>query len=128
MATVNSSRLSYSEQRIINNRAKRNKELLRNVVLFFVSLILFILLSVLLLSSKSVASDGSEEILYKYYTSVQIVAGDTLTSISNDYSSKGFKSNDEFIKEVMYINNLEEDSIIYAGQNLVIPYYDVYHS
>lgn len=128
MSTRVSSTLSYSEQRIINNRIRRNRELKRHIIILIISIILFFSLILFFNTVKSIASDGNDEVLYKYYTSVQITSGDTLTSLSGKYAAKGFDSNKDFIDEVIYINNLDENATIYSGQCLVVPYFDVYHS
>ena len=59
---------------------------------------------------------------YKYYTSIAIMPGDTLSSIASNYYDSHFKNSRAYIDEVKIINNLEDDAIT-AGMNLIIPYY-----
>lgn len=58
----------------------------------------------------------------KYYTSVYIEPGDTLTSIAKEYQTEEYSDLSEYIEEIMYINQLYSDDIT-AGCYLVIPYY-----
>jgi len=71
------------------------------------------------------ASDSKA--LYKYYKSVQIKPGDTLVDLSYEYVNPQVNNTDSFIDEVCYINNLDEDSCLYAGNYIVVPYYAPYN-
>lgn len=114
--------LDYSELRIIRNRERRSRELRRHISMVIVGVVLFIFLLVYIFSVKSVASDGSEKGLYKYYKSVQVNAGDTLYDISLEYSA----DSQAFIDEVVFINNLNSPEEIKCGEYIIVPYYDVY--
>ncbi len=118
-------RCEYSEMRILNNKIRREKELKRHIMLLGLSLILFVIVAVLLFSTKSEASDGSEAVLYKYYRSVQVNSGDTLWSISMDYEENGYLSSKEFLSELKFINNCDENSSLKSGNFIIVPYYDV---
>ena len=48
--------------------------------------------------------------------------GDTLTSIAKEYSSSEYKNLDEYIEEIMSINNLKDDKIT-SGCYLKVSYY-----
>lgn len=58
----------------------------------------------------------------KYYTSIEVKSGDTLSSIADSYMSAGYSSTDEYINEVMKMNHLTSTTIK-AGEYLAIPYY-----
>lgn len=58
----------------------------------------------------------------KYFVSIQIEAGDTLTSIADEYMSDEYGSRDSLIQEIKTINNIHEDYIT-AGCYIVVPYY-----
>lgn len=113
--------LSNSELRIINNRLRRHRELRNHIIIFILSICLFITLAVVFFSTKSVASVSPENRLYKYYDSICIESGVTLYDLSLKYSD----DSDDFIKEVMFINNLDEPDDIIAGNYIIVPYYDV---
>ncbi len=58
----------------------------------------------------------------KYYKSVMIQYGDTLSSIAEDNISVEYADTEQYIGEVMRINFLSDDTI-QAGNYIVIPYY-----
>lgn len=121
------SRYEYSERRIIENRRRREKELKRHLLVVVLSVVLFIILVLLFSNTKSVASDGSEEVLYKYYKSVMIESGDSLWKISESYSENGYSNLNDYMDEIVFINNLNKEAPLICGNYLVIPYYDVYN-
>ena len=124
MSELAYNRFAYSEQRIINNRRKRNQELKRHIILLIVSILLFSIMAILVFSTKTLASDGSEEVLFKGYKTVQVMPGDSVYSIANDNYTKGFNSIDALANEVLFINNLSDDSILISGNFIIVPYYD----
>ena len=65
-------------------------------------------------------SEGAD--FYKYYTSVMIEPGDTLTALALEYNEPRVKSDNEYIDEVCKINGIDEDKIT-SGKTLVLPYY-----
>ena len=74
-------------------------------------------------SLTSAASTDTDDISYKYFTNIQVDAGDTLWSIADEYADgEHYASNKEYIAEVKRMNKLKGDDII-AGQYLIIPYY-----
>ncbi len=84
--------------------------------------ILIVLISALV--SKITVAYADEAIEYeKSFISIEIENGDTLTSIAKTYA-KSEAEYDEFISEVMCINNLYNDTI-HSGCYLLIPVYTV---
>lgn len=70
-------------------------------------------------------SDAREEgspVSYKYFTSILIYPGDTLTSISLRYADRHYDTLEDYMDEVRRMNHLHEDEIR-AGEYLVVPYY-----
>lgn len=61
---------------------------------------------------------------YKYFTGITVQSGDTLTSIAGKYITNEYRTVEDYIDEVKYINNLDSDKIV-AGRLLVVPYYSV---
>ncbi len=118
-------RFIYSERRIVNNRLRRNRELKRRITVFVLSLVLFSVMAIIFFGSKSQASDIDNPTLCKYYKSVMVSEGETLTDLAGTYGGAHYKSTSDFIREVCYINNLESDSIT-AGLYLIVPYYSEY--
>ena len=99
----------------------------RHIIILVLSVVLFITLAVLFFSSKSFAADKNEEELYKYYRSYQIQPGDSLYGISEEFSVQNYMDNDDFVNEVMFINNITEGELLVAGNFIIVPYYDVLH-
>lgn len=58
----------------------------------------------------------------KYFKCISIETDDTLWSIADEYITEEYSSVQDYIDEVMSINNLNSDKI-YSGATLVIPYY-----
>lgn len=61
----------------------------------------------------------------KYYTCITVNQGDTLWDIADKYMTDEYSSTQEYIDEVVSINDLSHESSIAAGTNLMIPYYKV---
>lgn len=95
---------------------KKNRRFLTIILLTMVVTICFSLSSVVL------AGNNKKEQTYKYYTSVQIEAGDTLWSIANSYCNDSGMNISEYIKEIKQLNHLTSDTII-SGQYLTIIYF-----
>ena len=127
MDTSTMARFDYYEMQVRNNKIRRTKELGRHIIILVLSVVLFITLAVLFFSSKSFAADKNEEELYKYYRSYQIQPGDSLYGISEEFSVQNYMDNDDFVNEVMFINNITEGELLVAGNFIIVPYYDVLH-
>ena len=70
--------------------------------------------------ARSTAADEAGS--YKYYTSIEIMSGDTLWTIADRYMSLEYTDPRDYIEEVMELNGLADDKI-HAGQYIMIPYY-----
>lgn len=71
---------------------------------------------------KAKASSENEAFKYKYYTSVTVESGETLWDIASEFISDDFASVQDYIDEVKQINHIAENRI-YAGEELIVPYY-----
>ena len=60
---------------------------------------------------------------YKYFTSITVHAGDTLSDYAEMYNIDEIKSDAEYISEVCMINDIDKDHIV-SGSVLIVPYYD----
>lgn len=119
--------LDYSEIRIINNRMKRSRQLKRRVSLFLLTFILLIAMFIIFKCASSNAKDTTTKTLYKYYKSIEINPNDTLSSIASEYMNEEKYTEAGYIKEVKFINSIEDERDLIAGRYLIIPYYDEYH-
>lgn len=116
---------NIERERIIrNNRRRRNLELRRNFILMILTVVVFIAFAIMFFSTKSVASSTSDTVYYKHYKSIQISSGDTLYDLSLKFVNAECNDSASFISEVRYINNMDEDDLLYTGSYIVIPYYD----
>lgn len=92
-----------------------NKIMLTLVLVLFLSIFLFG-------GMKLVQAD--ESIQYeKSFATIEIEAGDTLSSLAAEYAISSVKDAD-YIQEVKEINNLKSDTI-HAGCYLLIPVYHI---
>jgi hypothetical protein len=119
---MNAEYMAYREMRIVENR-KRRMRIVRNqrialALIVAVLIFLFTFVAAVLMSSAS-----SNDIKTKHYTNITVSCGDTLWDIADRYMTEEYESSDVYIKEVCGINHLNEDDIIYAGTNLIVPYY-----
>ena len=113
---------AYREIRIEENR-KRRLRIVRRQRIILGLIIAVIVFAFAFLGTKLVLSAHSENIRFKYYTTITVHSDDTLGSIAGDYISSEYKDADSYIREVCAINNLNEEGRIYAGESLVVPYY-----
>ena len=68
------------------------------------------------------ASDyNTEQMTTKYYTSIEIKNDDTLWMLEDEYNN-GNESKENYINNIMKINNLSSETI-YSGDSLIVYYY-----
>lgn len=112
------------ERRIRNNKIRRIREMRKNFLLLVLTIGIIITGSFAFCSARANANDQSMEPSYKYFKSVYVQANDTLWSIADTYmDEEHYKSKKQYINEVIRINSLEDESIMY-GTYLIVPYYD----
>ena len=58
----------------------------------------------------------------KYYTSIEVEAGDTLWTIADEYMTEEYASRDAFMNEVRQMNHITGSSIR-SGSTILVPYY-----
>ncbi len=120
---MNATYNTYREIVILNNK-KRRLEIVRNqriAVALAVAVVLFI--ATFTGASLMLKASSGEDLTYKYYTSVTVNSGDTLSSIASEYMTDEYADASEYIKEVKSINHIEDGNDIVAGENIVVPYY-----
>lgn len=64
-----------------------------------------------------------EQDVRKYYTSVLVSYGDTLSAIAGERMCSQYDSLDSLIGEIKFMNHLTDDTIR-AGGYLIVPYYE----
>lgn len=111
------------EQRNYYRKIRRQREIRRKFILAGIAVVLVLIFALSYHAFVSQANTGIEDISYKYFTSVQIQAGDTLWSLADRYADDvHYASQDQYIAEVMEINHMTDEDI-YAGNYLIVPYY-----
>lgn len=108
----------------MRRRCSDRREVVRNQKILLGSVILVLavitICSIVLGAVNTQAAPAEQS--YKYYTSIEIHAGDTLWSIASDYITDDYEDMDEYIKEVCEMNHISGNEI-HSGQYLTIPYY-----
>lgn len=114
--------MSDRELRGIIWKIRRRKQIRSRIMLFImtVCLIFGLVLSLSIMVAR--ADTGIEKNNYKYFSSIMVGYGDNLLSIAEQYIDDHYDSVEQYVNEVIHINNLKENEVK-AGQYLVIPYY-----
>lgn len=105
--------------RNIRNRRKYIHQLLGLAAL---TIVLTVVIALFGNGFKSRSSASTEVQTYKYYTSIEIQSGDTLTKIAQEHMEYYPGTLKDYINEVKYMNAMSNDTI-YSGTYLYIPYY-----
>ncbi|MBQ4522645.1 MAG: LysM peptidoglycan-binding domain-containing protein [Lachnospiraceae bacterium] len=103
-------------KRLVSKKGKEGILCLWTVCFIFVLVLCYFLFH----SNTVNAKENSDAV--KYYTSVYIEPGDTLTSIAKEYQTVEYSDLSAYIEEIKYVNDLHSDKIT-AGCYLVVPYY-----
>ncbi len=115
--------MSRQEIRYRANR-KRARALAKRRMVLLLMTILFITIGTIIFGSCfTLAKDNDTESSYKYYTSITIQEGDSLWSIAEEYRSEHYESIQDYIDELVVLNDLTSETI-HAGQHLMVAYYD----
>lgn len=101
---------------------KREKQKRHRTVLVIVSVFLTLTFSILTGGFIARAQRAEETSCYKYFTSIQIMPGDTLWTLADQYCDENFRSREAFIREVQRTNHLL-DHELHEGYYLIVPYY-----
>ena len=109
----------------------KEEENMKNVVRFISTKKIFIIAGIILvtvlyilISHKDSPATNASNASKKYYKCITIEEGDTLWDIANEYKTEEYASTQDYIDEVLAMNNLNTDMIV-DGTNLLIPYYKV---
>lgn len=109
-----------SERRIRRNRIRRQRQLRRRMALAAAG---FLTLCVLVCGVTARAQGSSSAGEKKYFTSILIMPGDTLSSIAAAHADGHYDSAADYIREICETNHIQDENAIDAGDYLIIPYY-----
>lgn len=76
------------------------------------------------ISHKEAPGTSASRASEKYFTCITVEPGDTLWDIAEEYKTEEYASTQDYIDEVLSINNLNTANIV-SGTSLLIPYYEV---
>lgn len=109
-----------SQQRVIQ---RRKQVRIQRIVIGAVIVIAVVILSIIF-GSKFAYADSSDPGMtsQKYFKSITIESGDTLTSIASENISSEYKNVQQYINEVKRMNYMLDDEIN-VGDSLIVPYY-----
>lgn len=104
----------------MNTKAKTHVSINKLCIYSIITLVILFIIIFIVNSSvlKTMAQNHKTD--YKYYTSIVIEDNDTLWSIADNFA--GSENKQQYINNIMSINNMTQDTI-YEGQNLLIYYY-----
>lgn len=101
---------------------KKANRIRHRAILWATSIFLVLTFSILTGGFIARAQRAEENGRYKYFTSIQIMPGDTLWTLADQYCDENFRSRDSFIREVLRTNHLL-DHELREGYYLIVPYY-----
>lgn len=102
-------------------RREKKENHLKSLAILGLILILALGLTIFLAPEKIVGA--AESTRYKYYTHIVVEEGDSLWDIAGKYMTEEYPTRKEYISEIQGINHLD-GHMIYAGQTIIVPYYD----
>ena len=112
------------ELRIYKRQMKRRQQIQRKIFTVLATICVIVFCAVSYHGIRSLASNGDDQLKFKYYTQVTVAYGETLWNLSDDYIDyEEYKDKKEYIQEVQSINHLSDEDGIRAGQTLIVPYY-----
>lgn len=112
-------------QRILLQR----RRVVRNRMIGLISSAIAILLVIFnLTSNKSFACNEDNKEMHKFFKCVEITTEQSVYDLADLYLNDSMMSQDRFVDEVMFINNLDSPEFSVAGKYIIIPYYDTFHS
>lgn len=105
------------------NKVRKINTIRKFIVLSMISVVCILSLSFGCFSFFSKAQNQEEEILYKYYTNIEVQYGETIWDIASEYCTGKYADEEQFVKDVMQINSINNVDYITPGSYLIIPYY-----
>ena len=100
----------------------RNHKIMSRIIKIMAVSALLITAFIVILANNNQAQAEEDSHAIKQYRSVEVEPGDTLWGFASEYADGHYSSIQEYIDELMFINNLSSDQII-AGSRIIITYY-----
>lgn len=99
-----------------------NSKIVNRAIKIGIVLAVLITAFIIILSNSNQIQAEEDSYAAKQYRSVAVEPGDTLWGFAAEYADGHYSSLQEYIDELMFINNLSSDQII-AGSRIIITYY-----
>ncbi len=115
--------MSREEIRYRANKKKAKALAKRRMVLLLMTVLFITIGTIVFGSCFTLAKDKDVNCAYKYYTSIEIQEGDSLWSIAQEYRTEHYDSTQDYVDELVVLNDLTSETI-HAGQHLMVVYYD----
>lgn len=106
--------------------SKHRRNIARKRMMLLLVTVLFITVGSIVFGScfsSAQDSDQSSQQQYKYYKSIEIKAGDSLWNIAKEYRTDAYDSTQEYVNELIILNNLSSE-YLQEGQHLLVAYYE----
>ena len=103
--------------------ARAVAQLTKRIFFSLAATLIAVFIGILTTGFLSRAQASSEPVHYKYFRSIMVYSGDTLSAISGRYMDNHYTSVQDYIDEVCEMNHLQDADDIHAGDYLIIPYY-----
>lgn len=117
-------RMTDRELRAYKRQQKRRKQIQRRIYTMIATICMIVVCAVSFHGIRSVASNGENQLKFKYYTQVTVAYRETLWDLSDSYIDyEEYKDKNAYIAEVRSINHLSDENDVRAGQTLIVPYY-----
>ncbi len=94
----------------------------RVILYSIIALITVVITCIFMLHTGPVLNAQSQHETTKYFTTIEVKAGDTLWNIAQEYQTVGYSSTEAYLDEIRSINHIVGDEIT-SGCYLTIPYY-----
>ena len=117
-------RMTDRELRAYKRQQKRRKQIQRRIYTMIATICMIVVCAVSFHGIRSVASNGENQLKFKYYTQVTVAYGETLWDLCDSFIEyEEYKDKNAYIAEVRSINHLSDENGVRAGQTLIVPYY-----
>ncbi len=114
--------MAYRELRIAENKKRRLKIVrCQRITLALISFL--IVFGIAFIFATLLLQAHDTDMTYKYYTQIDVLAGDTLDSIADKYLTGSEDTRQHYINEIIATNHLDEEGRILSGTSIVVPYY-----
>ena len=115
--------MTIQERRIRIEKRKKQQIAKRNMFILLIT-VLLITIGCMIFGNAFSAGNASaaDDLKYKYYKSIEIEKGDSLWSIAKEYKTDAYENTQEYIDEIIELNNLSSKTI-HEGQHLLVAYY-----